>query len=256
MSASHLAPATPRTALAQRHDELKRPRRGAATAELGSLTDHEASAARSSPGWPATSTRMPRRRRLLDGRRRAAARSSRTQLPGVDVLFLDTGYHFAETYATRDEVAREPRRAASSTCCPSTPWPSRTPSSAQDSSPATPPCAARCARSRPLQDAPRRATSCGSPASAATRRPTRTNTPLVTWDERNGLVKVNPVAAWTFDELLDYADDHLVPVNLAAVAAATPRSAASPAPARSAPGDDPRPGRWAGLAKTECGLHV
>ncbi|MBA4102194.1 MAG: phosphoadenylyl-sulfate reductase, partial [Arthrobacter sp.] len=27
------------------------------------------------------------------------------QMPGVDVLFLETGYHFPETYATRNEVA-------------------------------------------------------------------------------------------------------------------------------------------------------
>ena len=44
--------------------------------------------------------------------------------------------------------------------------------------------------------------------------PTRANTPLVTWDERNGLVKVNPVAAWSFDDVLDYAAAHQVPVNL------------------------------------------
>jgi 3'-phosphoadenosine 5'-phosphosulfate sulfotransferase (PAPS reductase)/FAD synthetase len=43
--------------------------------------------------------------------------------------------------------------------------------------------------------------------------PTRTNTPLVTWDETNGLVKVNPMAAWTFDQLVQYSDDNLLPVN-------------------------------------------
>ena len=44
--------------------------------------------------------------------------------------------------------------------------------------------------------------------------PTRADTPLVTFDEQFGLVKVNPLAAWTFDEVVDYANDHRVPVNL------------------------------------------
>src|SRR5699024_235250 len=43
--------------------------------------------------------------------------------------------------------------------------------------------------------------------------PTRTNTPLVTWDERNGLVKVNPLAAWTDEDLQSYIEQHNVVVN-------------------------------------------
>ena len=84
--------------------------------------------------------------------------------------------------------------------------------------------------------------------------PTRTHTPLITWDERNGLVKVNPVAAWTFDDLLDYAGEHRVPVNLL-VTNGYPSIGCEPCTQRVAPGEDPRSGRWAGLSKTECGLH-
>ena len=43
--------------------------------------------------------------------------------------------------------------------------------------------------------------------------PTRANTPLITFDEKNGLVKVNPLAAWSYDDLLDYARAFDVPVN-------------------------------------------
>ena len=135
------------------------------------------------------------------------------QLPGVDVLFLDTGYHFAETTRTRDEVGRaldvrRRRRAARADRRRAGRRVRR-----KDSTPATPRLC--CARRKvaPLQDA------LGGYEVWFTgvRReeaPTRANTPLVTWDERNGLVKVNPVAAWTFDDLLDYAGAHQVPVNL------------------------------------------
>ena len=44
--------------------------------------------------------------------------------------------------------------------------------------------------------------------------PLRADTPLVEWDPAHQMVKINPVAAWTFDELLDYAGSHGVPINL------------------------------------------
>ena len=72
--------------------------------------------------------------------------------------------------------------------------------------------------------------------------PTRANTPLVVWDERNGLVKVNPVAAWTFDDLLDYAGAHEVPVNLL-VSNGDPFDRVRTLHSRPvAPGDDPAVG--------------
>ena len=85
--------------------------------------------------------------------------------------------------------------------------------------------------------------------------PTRADTPLVTFDEQYGLVKINPLAAWTFDEVVDYAERPPGAGQPRFSPTATRRSAASPAPQRVAPGDDPRAGRWAGFAKTECGLH-
>ena len=107
----------------------------------------------------------------------------------------------------------------------------------------------------PLERGARPATRPGSPACAARRRPTRADTPLVDWDEQRGLVKLNPLAAWTFDDVVDYANEHRVLVN-PLLPTATRRSAARRAPSAVAPGEDPRAGRWAGLAKTECGLHT
>jgi phosphoadenosine phosphosulfate reductase len=84
--------------------------------------------------------------------------------------------------------------------------------------------------------------------------PTRANTPIVTWDDRNGLVKVNPIAAWTDDEFTGYIREHgilenpLVSIGYLSIGCA-------PCTAKVAPGQDPRSGRWAGQSKTECGLH-
>lgn len=174
-------------------------------------------------------------------------------LPGVDVLFLDTGYHFLETRFTRDEVA------------------SRLDVNVVDVKPAQSvrdqdaefgaDLFARdpglcCARRKvePLQ----RALGGYEVWFTGVRRdeaPTRAATELVVWDERNGLVKVNPVAAWSFDDLIDYATVHDVPVN-PLIASGYPSIGCAPCTRPVAPGEDPRSGRWAGLTKTECGLHV
>ena len=85
--------------------------------------------------------------------------------------------------------------------------------------------------------------------------PTRAGTPLVQFDERHGLVKLNPLAAWTFDELVDYAARHAVPVN-PLLPAGYPSIGCAPCTRPVAPGEDPRAGRWAGTGKTECGIHL
>ncbi len=175
------------------------------------------------------------------------------QLPGVDVLFLDTGYHFPETYATREEVARSldvtivdvlpEQTVAQQDATFGKDLFARDPGAC---------CAAR-------KVAPLHRTLAGYELwFTGVRRdeaPTRTNTPLIEWDERNGLVKVNPLAAWTFDELLDYATAHSVVVN-PLLGQGYPSIGCAPCTKPVAAGDDPRSGRWAGLAKTECGLHL
>lgn len=83
--------------------------------------------------------------------------------------------------------------------------------------------------------------------------PTRANARIVGRDPR-GLVKVNPLATWTDDDIAGYIGDHDVIYNplldqgyLSIGCAPTTRPVA--------PGEDPRSGRWAGSDKTECGLH-
>ncbi|WP_347346142.1 phosphoadenylyl-sulfate reductase [Microbacterium sp.] len=221
-------------------------------AELGSLTGHEASPAEV-VRWVAENFSTDAVAVACSMADAALPHLVAAQLPGVDVLFLDTGYHFAETRHTRDEVQRAldvrvvdvlpEQTVAEQDAAFGERLYSRDPGLC---------CARR--KVEPLHEA-----LAGYEVwFTGVRReeaPTRTSTPLVAWDERNGLVKVNPVAAWTFDDLLGYAGAHAVPVNLL-IAHGYPSIGCEPCTRPVAPGEDPRAGRWAGLSKTECGLHL
>jgi phosphoadenosine phosphosulfate reductase len=84
--------------------------------------------------------------------------------------------------------------------------------------------------------------------------PTRANAPVVSWDAKFGLVKVNPLVRWTTKDVWDYITKNNVPYctlhdkNF-------PSIGCEPCTRPVAPGEDPRAGRWAGFQKTECGLH-
>ncbi len=173
-------------------------------------------------------------------------------LPGVDVLFLQTGYHFAETIETRDALAR----AAAVTIVDVLPTLSVAEQDAQYGARLHERDPSLCCQLRKVD--PINATLAGYEAwVTGVRREDnvlRAHTPLIEWDEAHQLVKINPIAAWSFDELLDYAVTHQVPVN-PLLTQGYPSIGCAPCTRAVAPGEDPRAGRWAGLAKTECGLH-
>jgi len=85
--------------------------------------------------------------------------------------------------------------------------------------------------------------------------PTRANTPLVTYDEKFGLVKINPIAAWSDEDMDAYIAEHGILVN-PLVSEGYPSIGCAPCTAKPLPGADPRSGRWSGTAKIECGLHA
>ena len=172
--------------------------------------------------------------------------------PGVDVLFLETGYHFAETIGTRDAVAAVyPVNVVDVRAAHTVPE-----QDAAEGPRLYERDPARCCALRKV--APLAAALRGYDAwVTGVRRvdaPTRADTPVVTFDERFGLVKVNPLAAWTDEDVAAYVEEHGVLVN-PLVAEGYPSIGCAPCTARPLPGADPRSGRWAGLAKTECGLH-
>ena len=84
--------------------------------------------------------------------------------------------------------------------------------------------------------------------------PTRAEAPILSLDLR-GLVKVNPIATWTDLDVQGYIADHAVPVN-PLVHQGYPSIGCQPCTHPVEPGADPRSGRWAGRDKTECGIHL
>ena len=85
--------------------------------------------------------------------------------------------------------------------------------------------------------------------------PTRANAPLISFDDAFGLVKINPIAAWSDEDMQNYIDEHGILVN-PLVDEGYPSIGCAPCTAKPLPGADPRSGRWAGRAKIECGLHA
>ncbi len=85
--------------------------------------------------------------------------------------------------------------------------------------------------------------------------PERANAPVVGWDARFGLVKVNPIVRWTSDDVRAYVRDHDVPYN-PLHDQNYPSIGCVPCTSPVMPGEDPRSGRWRGKEKTECGLHL
>ena len=69
-----------------------------------------------------------------------------------------------------------------------------------------------------------------------------------------GLVKVNPIATWTDEDVAGYIADHDVIVN-PLIGQGYPSIGCWPCTRAVQPGEDVRAGRWSGTAKTECGLH-
>jgi phosphoadenosine phosphosulfate reductase len=82
----------------------------------------------------------------------------------------------------------------------------------------------------------------------------RATAPIVVRDLR-GLVKVNPIATWTDQDVAGYIAEHDVPVN-PLLEQGYPSIGCWPCTKPVADGEDPRSGRWAGQDKTECGLHL
>lgn len=173
-------------------------------------------------------------------------------LPWVDTLFLETGYHFPETVGTRDAV-ESTMQLTIVDVLPRLTVADQDAEYGKDLFARDP---ALCCHMRKVEPLTEHLANYEVWITGVRREdsPLRADTPLVEWDEKNGMVKVNPLAAWTFDELLDYAAAHDVIVN-PLLNDGYPSIGCAPCTRRVAPGEDPRSGRWAGLDKTECGLH-
>jgi phosphoadenosine phosphosulfate reductase len=164
--------------------------------------------------------------------------------PGIEVVFLDTEAHFPETLAFVEEI----RARYDLNLTVTKPGPEA----------AAYPCGSeQCCQFRKV--APLRQAVKGKGAWLTSLKrvdaPSRAEAPIVSWDDAFGLVKINPVATWTDDDIDSYLADHDLPEH--PLRSQGYRSiGCAPTTRPVAPGEDPRAGRWAGLDKSECGLHV
>jgi phosphoadenosine phosphosulfate reductase len=164
--------------------------------------------------------------------------------PGIEVIFLDTEAHFPETLAFVEEI----RVRYGLNLTVTKPGPEA----------AAHPCGSeQCCQFRKV--APLRNAVQGNRAWMTSLKrvdgPTRADAPIVAWDDAFDLVKINPVVTWTNDDIASYLADHDLPVHPLTLKGYRSIGCA-PTTRPVAEGEDPRAGRWAGMDKAECGLHV
>lgn len=172
--------------------------------------------------------------------------------PGIDVVFLDTGYHFAETVGTRDAVeATLPVNLI--TITPEQSVAEQDAAYGKDLYKTDPDL---CCRLRKVEPLARALDGYDAWATGLRRAETqlRVIAPVIGWDAKRGKVKVSPLARWTDDQVERYVAENGVLVN-PLVYDGYPSIGCWPCTRRVAPGEDPRSGRWAGTTKTECGIH-
>jgi phosphoadenosine phosphosulfate reductase len=173
-------------------------------------------------------------------------------MPGVDVIFLDTGYHFAETIGTRDAVAA----TLPVTIKTITPRQTVAQQDGEFGARLYERDPDRCCAMRkvaPLAGAlePYTAWASGLRRDEAA---TRTDIGVVEWDEKRSMIKLNPIAAWTQHDVDTYIADNSILVN-PLLFDGYGSVGCAPCTRRLLEGEDARAGRWAGTSKVECGLH-
>ena len=164
--------------------------------------------------------------------------------PSVEVVFIDTGYHFPETLETVETV----RRRYGLNLRVMTVKPFDTPLWKSD-----PEGCCSAVKVGQLDRAlfGKQAWMSGLRRSESE---TRRDAPIVARDLR-GLVKVNPLATWSDLDVAAYIRDHDVPTN-PLLDRGYPSIGCWPCTKPVTEGEDARSGRWDGLGKTECGLHT
>lgn len=164
--------------------------------------------------------------------------------PAIEVVFIDTGYHFPETLETVEEVRRhyglnlrmmtvarqdeELWKVDPENCCSAVK-------------------VGQLDRALAAKDAWMSGLRRGEADS-------RAEAPIVSRDLR-GLVKVNPIATWSDDDVDAYIAEHDVIVN-PLTRQGYPSIGCMPCTSPVADGEDARAGRWRGRARSECGLHL
>lgn len=172
--------------------------------------------------------------------------------PSTDIFYLDTDFHFQETYDTRDRMSNryglEFVRVA----------PQLTPQEQADRygeglwgvNPN------QCCDIRKVEPLTRVLSGYEAWITGIRRdqAPTRANSKKIEYDNKFGLVKFNPIADWTSEDVWSYIRSNDIiynPLHDSHYPSIGCLHCTRPV----MPGEDPRAGRWSGNDKTECGLH-
>jgi len=172
--------------------------------------------------------------------------------PSTDIFYLDTDFHFKETYETRDRMVEKYGLTFVQVKPKSTPeeqaaahgdelW-KRDPNA--------------CCNIRKVEPLTRILGQYEAWITGIRRdqAPTRANAKKVEYDTKFGLVKFNPLASWTTEDVWNYIRENDViynPLHDQNYPSIGCEHCTRPV----MPGEDPRAGRWSGSEKTECGLH-
>ncbi|EJL47670.1 hypothetical protein BAG01nite_36740 [Brevibacillus agri] len=172
--------------------------------------------------------------------------------PTIPVFYLDTNKHFPETYETRDKL-EERYQTKFIQVLPQMTLAEQEKSHGDKLWETDPNLCCQIRKVEPLT----RVLSGYDAWITGIRRdqaPTRANAKKVEWDDKFKLVKFNPLADWTMDQVWAYIHANDVPYNpLHDRNYPSIGCSVCTRPVQS--GQDPRAGRWAGFDKTECGLH-
>lgn len=175
--------------------------------------------------------------------------------PDVPLFYLDTDFLFPETYATRDRIIeRYQLKPAQVIQVKSLLTPQKQAESYGDALWTSSPD--QCCQLRKVEPLTRVLKGYNAWITGIRRdqAPSRASAGLIEWDQKFKLVKVNPLARWTWTDVWTYIKVYEVPYN-PLHDQNYPSIGCTYCTAPVAPGDDPRAGRWKNFAKTECGLH-
>jgi phosphoadenosine phosphosulfate reductase len=165
-------------------------------------------------------------------------------VPDIEVVFLDTQYHFAETLWFVEQVRA--RYNLNLTVM-------RPKAAADDLWHSDPDQCCRVRKVEPL-DRALRGRAAWMTGLRRDEAASRVSAPIVSYDQSRGLVKVNPLATWSDLDVAGYIKDRGLPVHPLAERGYT-SIGCWPCTRPVGEGEDARAGRWAGMDKTECGLH-
>lgn len=175
--------------------------------------------------------------------------------PSVPLFYLDTDFLFPETYGTRDRVIQHyDLQPAQVLQVKSLLTPERQAEHYGEALWSKEPD--RCCQLRKVEPLTRVLKNFDAWITGIRRdqAPSRANAGLIEWDHKFELVKVNPLARWSWSDVWTYIRMYEVPYN-PLHDQNYPSIGCTYCTAPVAPGEDPRAGRWKNFAKTECGLH-